>query len=89
MSVDQIIGLTRHTLQAALWASAPMLIIGMLISLLVSLFQVLTSMQDATLSAVPRLIAVAAAAFFLAPWMLQHLAAFTVQLLGDLHPYVR
>ena len=89
MSTEQIIGLTRHTLQAALWASAPMLVIGMLISLLVSLFQVLTSMQDSTLSAVPRLIAVATAAFFFAPWMLRSLAAFTVQLLGDLHPYVR
>ncbi len=89
MPVEQIIGLTRHTLQAALWASAPMLVVGMIISVLVSLFQVLTSMQDATLSAVPRLFAVAAAVFFLAPWMLRNLAAFTIQLLGDLHPYVR
>jgi flagellar biosynthesis protein FliQ len=51
--------------------------------------QVLTSLQETTLSTVPRLFAVAAATFLLLPWMTRRLAAFTLQLFSDLRPFVR
>ena len=51
--------------------------------------QVLTSLQEATLSAVPRLLAVAAAAFFMMPWMWRQMGQYTLKLLSDFHPYVK
>lgn len=73
----------------ALWLGAPLLIIATLISLLVNIVQVLTSLQEATISTVPRLAAVAIAAFLLMPWMVRRLGTFTVQLLADFRPYLQ
>jgi flagellar biosynthetic protein FliQ len=87
--MDQVIDLSRQTLQIAFWTSAPILAIAVVISLLISILQVMTSMQDVTVVTVPRLAAVAGAAFVLMPWMLRHLMGFTIHLFSDFHPYVR
>jgi flagellar biosynthesis protein FliQ len=83
------IDLARRTLEMALWLGAPLLIIATVVSLLVNIVQVLTSLQDATISTVPRLAAVAIAAFLLMPWMVRRLGVFTVQLLTDFRPYLQ
>jgi flagellar biosynthetic protein FliQ len=83
MPLTEVIGLTRQTLQVAFIVSAPILAAAMIVSGLISLAQVLTSMQDATLSTVPRLAAVAVFAFWLTPWMMRKLVQFTVALFGD------
>jgi len=59
------------------------------VSLLLNIVQVLTSLQENTLSAVPRLAAVAAAAFLLLPWMLRRMEGFTLQMFSDFRPFVR
>lgn len=89
MGTEQAVSLFRNTLQMALLMGAPLLAVAVVISLLVNVAQVLTSLQDQTLSTVPRLAAVAAAVLFLYPWMLRKLIFFTVNLWGDLHPFVR
>ena len=88
MSAEQIVDLTRRTLEMVLWMSAPVLIVATVVSLLVSIAQVLTSVQDSTIAIVPRLAAVATAILLLAPWMLRRLVMYTVQLLSDFHPYL-
>ena len=85
MSAVDVIELTRRTLEAAFVVSAPVLAAAMVVSALISLAQVLTSMQDATLSTVPRIAAVGSFAFWLAPWMMRKLVMFTVSLFGDFH----
>jgi flagellar biosynthetic protein FliQ len=77
----------RRTIETALWMGAPLLIVATVVSLLINVAQVLTSLQDATVSTVPRLFAVAAATLFLLPWMTHRLAAFTVQILSDFRPF--
>ncbi|HEY6467916.1 MAG TPA: flagellar biosynthetic protein FliQ [Candidatus Acidoferrales bacterium] len=89
MSAVDVIELTRRTLEAAFVVSAPVLAAAMIVSALISLGQVLTSMQDATLSTVPRIAAVGAFAFWLAPWMMRKLVMFTVALFGDFHRLAR
>lgn len=89
MGSEQIVEIIRHTIETALWMGAPLLIVATVISLLISVAQVLTSLQDSTVSTVPRLFAVATAVLLLLPWMAHRLSAFTVQLLSDLHPFVR
>lgn len=83
MPISEVVELTRRTLQVAFIVSAPILAAAMVVSALISLAQVLTSMQDATLSTVPRLAAVAVFAFWLTPWMMRKLVQFTVGLFSD------
>jgi len=89
MPMTEVIELTRRTLQIAFVVSAPVLAAAMVVSALISLAQVLTSMQDATLSTVPRLAAVAVFAFWLTPWMMRKLVQFTVALFGDFRVFSR
>lgn len=89
MSMEQIVELGRLTMQTTLLLCAPILAIAVVVGLLVNLVQVLTSLQDPTLSTVPRLLAVAGATVVLMPWMLRHLAGFTVQVLSNLRMYAR
>jgi flagellar biosynthetic protein FliQ len=78
----------RLTLETALWLAAPILIVASIVSLLVSIGQVLTSIQDATISTVPKLAAVAIVTFVLLPWTFRKLIGFTVLLFQDFHKYV-
>jgi len=89
MGSEQVTEMMRQTIETAVWMGAPLLIVATLISLAINVVQVLTSLQDATVSTVPRLFAVAAATVLLLPWMVHRLSAFTVQLLSDFHPFVR
>jgi flagellar biosynthetic protein FliQ len=89
MGSGQIVEILRHTLEAALWMGAPLLIVATAVGLVINVVQVLTSLQDTTVSTVPRLFAVAAAALLLMPWMTRRIALFTVQLFSDFRPFLR
>lgn len=89
MSTQQTVELARRTLETALWIAAPLLLVATVVSLLINIAQVLTSLQEQTLSTVPRLAAVAGALFLLMPWMVRRLAVFTVALFSDFQPYLR
>lgn len=89
MPLENVVELGRISIQTALMVGAPILAIATLISLLISILQVLTSVQDATVATVPRLLAAAVACVLLMPWMLRHLGNFTVQLFSDFRPYLQ
>ena len=89
METGQVVTLVRATLQVALLLGVPILAIATVVSLLVNVGQVLTSLQDSTIATVPRLAAVAAAAFLLLPWMLGRLVTFTVGMWSDFRPILR
>ena len=86
---DLVVELSRRTLEATIWVSAPVLAVAVIVGFLVSVFQVLTSLQETTLSTVPRLAAVGAACFFLMPWMVRRMGAFTVDVLSNFSHYLR
>jgi len=89
METAGTIGLVRATLEIAFFLAAPLLAIATAVSLIVNVGQVLTSLQDQTISTVPRLAAVAAAAMLLLPWMLRKLIVFTIGMWGDFHVLLR
>ena len=89
MPVEQAVDLGRITMKEVFLVGSPILAVAVGVSLVVNIIQVLTSLQESTLSAVPRLLAVATGVFFLMPWMWRQLCQFTVQLLSDFHPYLR
>jgi flagellar biosynthetic protein FliQ len=83
MGVDEVVLLGRLMLQEVVILAAPILAAAIIVSLVVNVLQVLTSLQDQTLSAVPRLLATGAALFILMPWMWRHLAHYTINILSD------
>jgi len=89
MPVEQIVALGQKSLMEVLLLAGPILGIAIAVALLVNIVQVLTSLQEMTISTVPRLLAAAGALFFLMPWMWRHLGQFTVQMLSDFRLYGR
>jgi len=85
MDTDQVVLLGRLMLQEVAILIAPVLLSAVVISLVINIIQVLTSLQDQTLSHVPRLLVTGAALFFTMPWMWRHLAHYTINLLTDFH----
>jgi flagellar biosynthetic protein FliQ len=69
--------------------SAPLLIVGFVAGIIVSLVQIITSIQDTGFSTIPRLGAFLAAFLLALPWMLSKMTSYTVLILGDLSRYAR
>lgn len=89
MGVDEIVVLGRAMLMETMILSAPVLAVVIAVSLVVNVIQVLTSLQDQTLSHVPRLLATGAVLFVLMPWMWRHLAHYSANILSDFHGVLR
>lgn len=89
MGQEQIVEILRRTIATALWMGAPLLITATVVGLLINIVQVLTSLQETTISTVPRLFAVAVTVFFLLPWMTRRIVVFTLQLFSDFRPFLR
>jgi flagellar biosynthetic protein FliQ len=89
LPLEQVIQLGRTTMEYAILAALPLLAVATIVSVVINILQVLTSIQDQTVSTVPRLLATALSAMFLLPWMLRHLAAFTIHLFSDFRPLLQ
>jgi flagellar biosynthetic protein FliQ len=81
MSTTQVIELGRELLYTALLLAMPVLAASLVVGLLVSIFQTVTSIQEQTLSFVPRMLAVGLVIVLTMPWALQISIHFTVQML--------
>ena len=77
MNIEQAIEVLRGLISTVLLIIAPILIVAVVVGLLVSLLQSATSIQEQSLSFVPKLIAVALVLVLAAPWMLRNLMQFT------------
>jgi len=89
MDVDQVVLLGRMMLQEVIILSGPILGVAILVSLIVNIAQVLTSLQDMTISTVARLLATGGALFFSMPWMWRQLSHFTLSMFSDFHTYLQ
>lgn len=88
MFAEKAATLARLTLETTLWVSAPILIVAIVVGLVTSILQVMTSIQETTIATVPRLAAVGIATFVLMPWLMRKLVVFTLHLLSDFRPYL-
>ncbi|NLW16907.1 MAG: flagellar biosynthesis protein FliQ [Firmicutes bacterium] len=84
MTPEFIIDLGREAVMTALLVAGPLLLSGLAIGLLVSILQAATQIQEATLSFVPKILAVMLASLLFAPWMMTVLTNFTSRILGNL-----
>jgi flagellar biosynthesis protein FliQ len=89
MSSDSVVQIVREALMVTFWLSAPLLIVGFLAGIVISLLQIVTSIQDSAFNTVPRLAAVLAAFVIAMPWMLHRAVAYTTSILGNLSRYAQ
>jgi flagellar biosynthetic protein FliQ len=73
----------------AFWIAAPLLMIGFVAGIVMSLVQIVTSIQDSSFSAIPRLVAFLAGMIMLMPWMLSRLMSYATGIFGDLAKYAK
>lgn len=89
MTPEAVATILRDALMTAFWVSLPLLAIGFVAGIAISLLQIVTSVQDPAFGGVPRLVAFLAGLLLLLPWMLARLCGYTISLLGDLSRYAR
>jgi flagellar biosynthetic protein FliQ len=89
MTPEFTIQILRQCLITAFWLAAPLLIVGFVTGITVSIIQIITSIQDTAFNAIPRLVAFLATFMLALPWMLQKMTAYTVGILGDLSRYAK
>ena len=89
MTEQTVLQLLQETFQTALVMAAPMLLISIVIGVVISVAQVVTSIHDPTLSFVPRMLAIVVAALVLLSWMMAKMTSFTVHLFSQFPTYVR
>jgi flagellar biosynthetic protein FliQ len=88
MGPDQVAELIRRLMLEALLLSAPVLVVGCLISVVLTLLQTLTGIQEQTITAVPRLLVVFFVGLISLPWFLRHAVSYTIGLWSDFHRYL-
>lgn len=84
MTADQLAAIGRDLLVTAAWLSLPTIGVSLVVGLLVSLLQAVTSLQEQTLSFAPRLVSVALTLLVLLPWNLRLALAFTQRMFQHL-----
>ena len=88
MSGDLVIKMAQEALRMVLLISAPMLGLGLLVGLAVSVFQATTSIQEQTLAFIPKIVAVFVAILIFGPWMLRLMVEYVTNVLVNLPYYI-
>jgi flagellar biosynthetic protein FliQ len=89
MTPELVVEVVRQTLLTTFWLGAPLLAAGFVVGILVSLVQIVTSIQDTAFNTIPRLGAFLVALLLLMPWMIKKVSTYTIALLGDLGRYAQ
>jgi flagellar biosynthetic protein FliQ len=89
MNPDLVGQIAREALETTLFLSLPILGTGLIVGLLVSLFQAVTQIQEATLVFVPKIVVVFVALLVLSPWMMRKMMFYTEQLIVNLPHFVK
>jgi len=88
MGEDSLIILGQRSILLTFILATPVLGAALITGILISIFQAVTSIQDQTLSFIPKIVAVAAVLLFLGPWLSSTMVSFTADLLANLGMYV-
>lgn len=78
---EAVMDIVRQALVVVLMIAAPLLLIGMILGLVISLIQSVTSIQDQTLTFVPKVLAIIVAAILLLPWIISTIGQFAVEMM--------
>lgn len=89
MTVDLVVELANKALYTVILTSAPVLIVSLVIGLIVSIFQTVTSIQEQTLTFVPKIVAVFVTLMILGHWMLNQMTNLMADMWSDFSVYIR
>ena len=89
MTPELVMTLGAETLKTAMFLSAPLLLCALIVGLMVSVFQAITQINEATLAFIPKIIVVGIALVVCAPWMMDVMTKFTTSLFENIVTYVR
>ena len=80
MNQDTVVSLATQAMKVAIEIAGPMMLVGLVIGLVVSIFQAVTSIQEQSLTFIPKIVALAALLVILGPWMLDQLVTYAQNL---------
>ena len=88
MDAGQVVTVARQTIWVIVKTSVPLLLVSMIVGLILSLFQTLTSIQEQTLTFVPKLLAIMIALMIMGNWLLNEIVSFMQMLWGSFGQYI-
>lgn len=89
MTQDTIVDIARETLWIIIKTSAPMLIVSLIVGLIISIFQTVTSIQEQTLTFVPKLLAIFIVIILSGSWIMNTIADFMIRLYSNFSLYIK
>lgn len=89
MSVEVVTDIMQEALFLVLKTAAPPLLVSLVIGLIVSIFQTVTSIQEQTLTFVPKMVGMFLTLMLIGHWMLNNMTGFIYELWGDFSSYIR
>ena len=88
MTIDAVSEMTNNALYVIIKVSLPVLLVSLIVGLIISIFQTVTSIQEQTLTFVPKIIAIFLTLILLGSWMMSTMVEYTVQLWSSFSQYV-
>lgn len=88
MDAGQVVTVARQTIWVIVKTSVPLLLVSMIVGLIISLFHTLTSIQEQTLTFVPKLLAIMIALMIMGNWLLNEIVSFMQMLWGSFGQYI-
>ena len=89
MTINEVVTIANEALFTIIKVAAPVLLVSMAVGLLVSIFQTVTSIQEQTLTFVPKIVAIFLTLILLGNWILTELSGYIVMLWSDFDRYIR
>ena len=89
MTVDVVTEIVRDSLYTIIITSAPLLLISLVVGLTISIFQTITSIQEQTLTFVPKILSIFLVLILLGQWMLNNIISYTENLWNNFALYIR
>lgn len=89
MNPDFVVALGRETISTGLWVVGPIMMVGFVVGMTVSLIQAIMQIHEMTLAFVPKLFAIGMSVIVFGNWMLTHLMDYTTKILGGFENMIR
>ncbi len=89
MTIDEVVQICNRGLYVVCITAAPVLLVSLIVGLVISIFQTVTSIQEQTLTFVPKILAIFITIIALGHWMLNNMTEYMVQLWSDFSVYIR
>lgn len=89
MSTGDVINIARETIWVIIKTAVPILLVSMIVGLIISLFQTLTSIQEQTLTFVPKLLAILITLMVMGNWILNEIVSYMNGLWGNFNQYIK